>query len=103
MNTDTQICLLDELQSLLEKQIELTRQGNINDVEILGEQAGFLVEKIARSGVLELPEFKNLREKLQKSYEDLCLALTAHKADAARELSQVRKGKKTIGTYRRNI
>ncbi|MFB0524942.1 MAG: hypothetical protein ACETVZ_05335 [Phycisphaerae bacterium] len=100
---DRQLHLLDELQSLLEKQIELARQGSIIDMERLSSQASSLVEKITQAGILELSEFKNRREHLQKLYEDLCLALTAQKADIAEKLSQVRKVKKTIGTYRTNI
>ncbi len=100
---DEQIHLLDELQNLLEKQIELARQGNINEIEFLSKQASSLVEEIARSEVLESSEFKSQREKLRKLYQDLCLALTAQQAETSEELSRVRKGKKTIATYRGNI
>ena len=37
MNADEQMHLLDNLQSLLEKQIELTRKGNFRRVEALAE------------------------------------------------------------------
>ncbi len=100
---DEQIHLLDELQNLLEKQIELARQGNINEIEVLSKQASSLVVEIARSEVLESSEFKSQREKLRKLYQDLCLALTAQQAETSEELSRVRKGKKTIATYRGNI
>ncbi len=100
---DGQIHLRDELQSLLEKQIELARQGNINEIEVLCRQAGSLVGKISRSGILESSEFKSQHEKLRKLYQNLCLALTAQQAETAEELSRVRKGKKTIETYRSNI
>jgi hypothetical protein len=100
---DEQIHLLEELQNLLEKQIEFARQGNINEIEFLSKQASSLVEKIARSGLVESSEFKSQREQLRKLYQDLCLALTAQQAETAEELSRVRKGKKTIATYRSNI
>jgi hypothetical protein len=100
---DGPIHLLDELQSLLEKQIELARQGNINEIEVLSKQASSLVEEIARSGALESSEFKSQHEQLRKLYQDLCLALTAQQVETAEELSRVRKGKKTIETYRSNI
>ena len=103
MSIDKQIDLLDELQSLLEKQIELAQQGNISDVELLSKQASFLVEKIVQKGILESAEFESRREQLQKLYEQLCLAVTAHKADVFKDLSRVRKGRKTIETYRRNV
>ena len=103
MSTDEVVHLLDELQSLLEKQIELARQGNISKVGILSGQADSLVEKITDTGIFKLPEFKNRRKQLQKSYKELRLALTAQRADIAEELSRVRKGKKTVKTYRSNI
>ena len=100
---DEQIHLLDELQSLLEKQTEFAQQGNINEIEVLSKQASSLVRKIAQSGVLESSEFKSQRKQLRKLYQDLCLAITAQQAETAEELSRVRKGKKTIAIYRGNI
>jgi len=98
--------LLDKLQTLLEKQIELARQGNIREVEVLSEQAGSLVEKIARAGIPDPADnvFNGRRqEQLRKLYENLCLTITARKADVSEKLSQVRKGKKTIQTYLSHI
>jgi len=103
INPDGQIHLLNELQSLLEKEIELARQSNINEIEVLSKQASSLVGKIVRSGVLESSEFKSQHEQLRKLYQDLCLALTTQQVETAEELSRVRKGKKTIETYRSNI
>ena len=124
---DNQIHLLDELQILLEKQIELARQGNIRAVEELSKQADSLVEKIAQTGILapadpapieprlgcadgrRRPEHltqtigAGQREQLRKLYEDLCLVITAQKADVSGKLSRVRKGKKTVQTYRSHI
>jgi len=101
---DEQIHLLDELQSLLEKQIELAYQGNsaCERIEVLGKQADYLVEKIAKSSILERPEFESQRKKLKKSYEDLCLAVTVQKADTTEKLSQVHRGRKIVETYRGN-
>ena len=103
MRIDKRINLLDELESLLEKQIELARQGSISNVEVLSKQAGSLVEGIVRSGILGLTEFKSRRERLQKLYKELCLALTAHRVETGEKLSRVRKGKKTVETYRKSI
>ena len=103
MSIDEQINLLDELQSLLEKQIELAKQGNISNVEVLSKQASSIVERIVQAGILGLAEFKNRRKRLQKLYQDLCLAVTAQRAGISEKLSRIRKGKKTIETYRKNI
>jgi len=43
MSTEKQTHLLDDLQDLLEKQIELAQQGNISGVEVLSKQANSLV------------------------------------------------------------
>jgi hypothetical protein len=40
---------------------------------------------------------------LRKSYQDLCLTLTTQQAETAKELSRVRKGKKTVAAYGSNI
>lgn len=103
MNTEKQTPLLDELQRLLEKQVELAQRGNIRDVETLSKQASTIVEKIAKTEMLKSAEFKNRKDKLEKLYKDLCLTLTAKKAETAEELHRVHKGKKTIKTYRNNI
>ena len=97
------IHLLDKLQNLLEQQIGFARQGNVNEIEDLSKQVSSLVGKIARSGILESPDFKNQREQLRNLYQDLYLALTAQQAENSKELSRVRKGKKTIATYGGNI
>jgi hypothetical protein len=94
---------IDELQSLLERQIELARQGSISEVEALSEQADSLAGKLVQSGIMESVEFRNRRERLQKLYEDLRLAVTVQKADAFAELRRVRKGRKAVEAYRNNI
>jgi hypothetical protein len=97
------VSLLDDLQVLLERQIELAQAGNIRSVEVLSKQANFLTGKIAETGMLGRPEFKSRREQLQKLYDGLSLAIIAQKAETCGNLSRVRKGRKAIGTYRSNI
>jgi hypothetical protein len=104
MSTDKQIYMLEELQSLLEMQLKLARQGNSagERIEVLGRQADCLVEKITQAGILERPEFESQRKKLKKSYEDLRLAITAQRADTGEKLGHVRRGRKIVETYRGN-
>lgn len=101
--TDDHIHLLDDLQILLEKQIKLAHRGNISGIGFLSKQADSLVRKIARTGILELAEFEIRRERLQKLYEELCLTLTAQRAETGEKLSRIRKGKRTIEAYRSSI
>jgi len=94
---------LNALEDLLEKQIKLARLGNITELEVLSKQASCCVEKVAETRILESTEYKSQKDKLEKLYRDLCLALAVQKAETAEEIKQVRRGKKTIGAYRSNL
>ncbi len=102
-NAQRQEHLLDGLQSLLQRQVELAHQGNIAGVEMLSEQSNSLVAAVTQSGIADLPEFKSRREHLKQLYSTLRLALTANRAETAERLSNIRKAQKTVSTYRKNI
>ena len=97
--------LLNELQHLLEQQIELIHKGDPagKKVETLSERVRVLVEEIRRTGILESAQFKNQREKIKKLYDCLYMEISAQKDQTEQQLNQIRKGKKTIVTYRSNI
>jgi len=101
--SDEQLQLLSDLQSLVEEQIRLSRHGDISGVERLFKQTSTFVAKIADSGILHDPELREQREQLQKLYEGLHLTVAAQRANTSDELSHIRKGRKTIEVYRRNI
>ena len=95
--------LLDELQNLLEKQIQMAQKGRFTDVDVLCEQTGILTKKITDCGIFESPEFKERRECLVKLYRKLNLIITAEKTAVSGQLSDLRKGRKMLQTYRSNI
>ena len=94
MSPDKQVYLLDDLQSLLQKQIELARQNN--------KQAGCLVEKIAQTRSCELAELKNRHKCLVKLYKKLLLIIAAKKEHIGRQLRQISNGRKTLEAYSHN-
>ena len=102
---DDRTCLLDQLQDLLEEQIELVQKADPagNKFENLSIRADVLVEEIKRSRILQLAQFNDRKEQIQKLYDGLCLAISAKKDETAQELNRVRKGKKALVTYRSNI
>ena len=102
MSPDKQVYLLDDLQSLLQKQIELARQNNISNVEALSKQAGCLVEKIAQTRSCELAELKNRQKCLVKLYKKLLLIIAAKKEHIGRQLRQISNGRKTLEAYSHN-
>jgi flagellar biosynthesis/type III secretory pathway chaperone len=93
----------NDLQNLLEKQTQLLKRGNISGIESLARQANSLIDQIARAGLLEPAEFADHREKLKRLYDDLHMAIAAQQADVSEKISRVRKGRKTIQTYRNNV
>ncbi|MHC4498493.1 MAG: hypothetical protein ACYS21_05195 [Planctomycetota bacterium] len=103
MSVEEQEHPLDKLQNLLEKQIEAAQEGNLTNVELLSKQADSLVGQIARSDILRHSELRGRREQLQKLYDNLCLAITAQRGDLSEKLSRIRKARKTLETYHRNI
>ena len=101
---DHQVRLVDELKSVLTDQLQLARQGNSTNKQfgVLTSKASALVKEIERTGILDRNELRYRRETLRKRYENLCLIVAAQKANVCRELSRIRKGKKTISVYRTN-
>lgn len=105
MVEENQVNLVKALQRLLEKQTELVRKRDYDTrrFDELKRQADVLVKKTAQAGILQRPEFSEQKRDLQKSYEQLNLALKAQKQTIVQELTQARKWKKTIQTYRKNV
>ncbi len=103
MSTEKQKSLVNALQNLLKKQLHSARHGNISTVEVLSAQSDAIVQQINREKILDLNEFKTHKKQLQKAYEDLSMALKVQKDDIAEKVSRIKKGKKTVKAYRKNI
>ena len=99
MKADEQMRLLDNLQSLLEKQIEMARRSNLRRVEALAEQADSVVEKIVKTKAFEQPRLDGRRELLTKLYKKLELILAAGKDSVGKQLRQVGNVRKTLQAY----
>lgn len=97
--------LVDELEGLLSRQIELAHQGDSagERFDLLIARAGSVVGRIAQLGPPGPLEHQHRFERLRELYETLSLVLAAEKADVCEELARVRKGRKIIGTYRSNL
>jgi hypothetical protein len=103
MSTENQKSLVNTLQNLLKKQLHYARHGDISTIEALSAQSDAVVQQINREKILELNEFRTHKKQLQKAYEDLSIALKIQKDDIAEKVSRIKKGKKTIKAYKKNI
>lgn len=98
------ILLLNKLTKLLEEQINIIQCSDVSGrrVEALVEQIQSIVSEVAAKGLLDLERFKDKREHIVRLYNNLNLAVIARKNETEKQLNHVRKGKKTIETYRSN-
>ncbi len=96
--------LLDELESLLTRQVELAHQGDAAGERfgLLTARAGSVVEEIAQLGPAASADFQHKFDRLRELYETLSLVLAAQRADVCEELTRVRKGRRIVEVYRSN-
>jgi len=96
---------LDELESLLAKQVRLAQQGNLHghEIEALSRQAAGLVDQIAANGTLGSPELEQKRGRLASLYGELCISLRVQMAEVQTDVSRIRKGLKALRTYRNSV
>jgi len=102
---DERVRLLDELESVLKKQLELAHQGDAasEKFDAMTSGAGCLVQKIASLGIRDSDELQGRWSRLHGLYGDLCLVVAAEKADAGEDLARIRRGRRIIGTYRQSV
>jgi len=86
------------LRHLLEAQLAAGREGNLVQVERLGERASAVVEAITRDGGVVWTEVEGGRD-LEKLYGELILLLRAQQADVRNRLAQLRRVKRAVGAY----
>ncbi|MEJ2647039.1 MAG: hypothetical protein P8016_01365 [Sedimentisphaerales bacterium] len=112
MNTSTieapgkdDIILLDRLTKLLEEQINTIHHSDIGGkkVEYLAEKAQDVVKEISQKHLLDLEQLTERREQIRGLYISLNLAIIARKDETEKQLNQIRKGRKSLVTYRSNI
>ncbi len=102
MSTVRQIHPLDDLQSLLEKQIEMVCRSDFRSSEALTEQANSIVDKLVRTKAFGQTKFNKRRERLTELYKQLILMVTVHKDRVDEQLQRINEGKKTLRAYRGN-
>jgi hypothetical protein len=103
MSSDDEAQLLEELENLLKKQIELARRGGLALVEQLALQGESLARKISDVGVLDRPEHLAQRAELDRLYKELFVVLAGDKSATSHQIERLRRGKRTLEVYRKNI
>ncbi len=97
---DEHIRLLDELESLLNRQIAVARKRDFDIFEELAEETGKIVDKLSQMGVFESIELKERFDRLVKSYRIVVLSAAAEKESLEKQLQKISQGRKTLKLYR---
>ncbi len=91
--------LLEQLRSLLERQLELLHQGSLAAAVTLGEQADERVRVIVAARALQGPGAAGPWQRIESLYRELSLTLVAQREETSAVLHAVRRGKKILRTY----
>jgi hypothetical protein len=103
MKKNDEIQLLEELANVLERQIEFTRQDDLEELEKLIGQSEQLAVKITAAGLLDQPKYDWWRKHLTGLYKNMELVLSTQKRAVAQHLNVIDKGKKTLAVYRDSV
>jgi len=99
MNANEQTQLLDDLQSLLERQIEAARADDLFTVEKLARECTERAAEIGHAKTLKHP-CGDHEQRLKELHRQLECILADKLAVTEQQLSLVQKSKKLFATYR---
>jgi hypothetical protein len=100
--TTEQTNIMDNLEQVLQKQIEMTLKGNFKAVEKLTEDADREIKKILAKKTTEIPDFETKRQRILKMYEELDLMLSAEKEIVKGQQKMADNVRKTLSAYHSN-
>jgi len=105
MTEQKQKNLIESLQRLIDEQLKLMRQGSCDSarLEQIERQTDVLAGRIAQAKIFEQEKFTADRQKMQRTYNELCLAIRAEQEQVKEAIETVRKGKKAISVYQKNL
>jgi len=94
---------IESLRAALEQQLKLLRLGLLDQVVACAQRTNTLVEQMAAEGIFRTAEFADHRDRFQQLYRNLIAAVECHKQDITVQLQKIRKGRRGICAYRRNL
>ena len=94
--------MVSYLENILSRQIEKLRHYDLDGAMALAEDANRLAAVIGGEGVLQKPEFKDERWRIERLYKDLNLIIASERQEVQDKLRQIRQGIKTLGIYKEN-
>ena len=92
--------LVNKLQELLKRQIKIASNSNFHKMQKLVEQTNILIKKILETEIKPRDQILiNKYEEVLQSYNKLQLMIETEKEVTNKQLTKIKKGKKTIQAY----
>jgi hypothetical protein len=95
--------LVAGLENLLEKQLKLMHSSRDKAVVDLASQTSDVVNIIGQKEILKDDKFITQRKNIERLFKELTLAAAERKLSVTSELRKIRKGKRTVGAYKKEI
>lgn len=91
--------LLERLQGLLQKQLDLVRQGRLTAAEALSEETDQCVRTMVEADLVRASGLETSRRRVEELYRELTLALTAQRAEVSAALGAVGRTRQMLRAY----
>ena len=100
--------VLDRLQRLLHRQLELVRRGSLSGVAELCDQTDQCVRQLVRDGRTGTqdrpgPGSADQWDRVQRLYQELYLAVAVQRDETFTALSVIHRGKRILRTYGKHL
>ena len=104
-NNDNPLRTSDEkiiagLEKNLQKQLELMRNSRIDAAMEITEKTSESTKYISKKKLLQDEKYSIQRQNIQKLFKEITLAAAARKEALFRELSKLRRGRKSLSAYK---
>lgn len=91
--------MVTRLETMLQKQLELTRSEHGRAIEKLVGQTAPVLNEITSRKLLQKPEFATQRKNISKLYDEISIGIEAAKTGVTGEIDKIRKGRKSLRAY----
>ena len=92
--------IVENLESLLEKQLHLMRNSRDKAAGELVEKTTEFARYVGKNEILNSDNFAKQRANIKRLYNEITLATAARKDSITAELNKIRRGKNSIGAYK---
>jgi len=91
------------LEDLLMRQMQRLQQYDLEGAMNLAEESQQIADRLSAEKIFTRPAFTEHQQRIQKSYQDVCLTIASQRQEVQDKLGQIRTGLKTLNTYAQKV